>query len=617
MKNLKYLLAATVFFSINTWSSATMTTSQICHLTPATKTCRELYDTFLVDLLHQVETNAEGFDKHQYIDDKLVYHRAELNALENEIPNPKKQRKGPIVQAIQPVWNFFDFFAFLQSFARFWNEPEELEEPEHEEIAVGDSSSTTQISDEQAKRQHDTDINDQKHQIAMYEKIQLTLPVIIDKEHNYSIVKRGEFWDISSDDEQIDSREHLEAYSIMLKWLDVNSFSGLFSPDFVKKSVQLDYAQALSNFQNAVYISESLTTFKLDCLKIQILGPEYTDRFLKKLYSPNFANLLAQKTQAKPLKPKHRPLKELSILGIYGINEFLENFTTINYSNWLSTYASSPSAPNLDLLEITSLKQEESLSDKSLKTIEGLLINGLKELDFSVRIHQKGDQSPARVLESMVTKIYNPEKTNGEALALKKLTLSEMGQKEAAIFVRSLAVNKNNLEELKLTLLNPETQNKDVLDALTEIYSNENNFNLLSSELKLKTLVYKGLYLGEKSPIDPEQEKNISKFLSALANSPQAETLESIEFEGINLSDKNIDDFAQAILAGEHLCPVSHVSLTQNIISLDKVRVLVDAFKQVCGEKLNSLYFSDYSINKEDAKELIKEYAPYMEIDFF
>jgi len=614
MKNLKYLLAATVFFSINTWSSATMTTSQICHLTPATKTCRELYDTFLVDLLHQVETNAEGFDKHQYIDEKLAYHQAELNALENEKFSPKKQRKGPIVQATQPVWNFFDFFAFLQSLARFWNEPEELEEPDHEEIAVGDSSSTTQISDEQAKRQHDTDINDKKHQIAMYEKIQLTLPVIIYNEYNYSIVKNDEFWDISSNPVQIDSREHLEAYSIMLKWLDVNSFFGSFSPDFAKNSLQLDYAQALSNFQNAVFISESLTKFQLDFLSLQMLSPDDTDRFLKKLYSPNFANLLAQKTQAKPLKPKHRPLKELLITGIYGVNEFLENFTTINYSNWLSAYASSPGAPYLDSLEITSLKQEESLSDKSLKTIEGLLINGLKELSLSVKIHQKGDQSPSRALESMITKIYNPEKTNGETLALKKLTLSLMGQKEAAVFVRSLAVNKNNLEELTLSALDPKTQNKEVLDALTEIYSNENNFNLLSSELKLKTLVYSGLYLGE-NPIDPEQEKNISKFLSVLANSPQAETLEAIEFLNINLSDKNIDDFAQAILAGQHLCPVNQVSLDQNIISLEKIRVLVDAFKQVCGKKLNWLSFSDYLLNKEDAKELIKEYAPYMEIN--
>lgn len=602
MKNFKYLLAATVFLSINTWSSETMTTSQICHLTPATKTCRALYETFLVDLLHQVETNAEGFDKHQYIDEKLASHRAELNVLENEKLSQKKQRKEPIVQATQPVWNFFAFFAFFDFFGLFWNEPEELEEPEHEEIAVGDS--------------YDTDINDKKHQIAMYEKIQLTLPVIIYKEYNYSIVKNDEFWEIHSDDEQIDSREHLEAYSIMLKWLDVNSFFGSFSRDFAKNSVQLDYAQALSNFQNAVFISESLTKFQLDCLNLQILSPEYTDRFLKKLYSPNFANLLAQKTEAKPLSPKHRPLKELSIQGIYGVNEFLENFTTINYSDWLWAYASSPGAPYLDSLEITSLKQEESLSDESLKTIEGLLINGLKELNFAVKIHQKEDQSPSRVLESMITKIYNPEKTNGETLALKKLTLSEMGQREAAVFVRSLAVSKNNLEELKLSMLHPESHNKEVLDALTEIYSNENNFNLVSSELKLKTLVYNGSYLGG-NPIDPEQEQNISKFLSALANSPQAETLEAIELESINLSDKNIDDFAQAILAGQHLCPINYVSLLNNNISLEKVRVLVDAFKQVCGEKLNRLSFASKLFNTEDAKELIKEYAPYMEIDVY
>jgi hypothetical protein len=602
MKSFKYLLAATVFLSINTWSSETMTTSQICHLTPATKTCRELYETFLVDLLHQVETNAEGFDKHQYIDEKLASHRAELNVLENEKLSQKKQRKEPIVQATQPVWNFFSFFSFFDFFGLFWNEPEELEEPEHEEIAVGDS--------------YDTDINDKKHQIAMYEKIQLTLPVIIYKEYNDSIVKNDEFWEIHSDDEQIDSREHLEAYSIMLKWLDVNSFFGSFSRDFAKNSVQLDYAQALSNFQNAVFISESLTKFQLDCLNLQILSPEYTDRFLKKLYSPNFANLLAQKTESKPLSPKHRPLKELSIQGIYGVNEFLENFTTINYSDWLWAYASSPGAPYLDSLEITSLKQEESLSDESLKTIEGLLINGLKELNFAVKIHQKEDQSPSRVLESMITKIYNPEKTNGETLALKKLTLSEMGQREAAVFVRSLAVSKNNLEELKLSMLHPESHNKEVLDALTEIYSNENNFNLVSSELKLKTLVYNGSYLGG-NPIDPEQEQNISKFLCALANSPQAETLEAIELESINLSDKNIDDFAQAILAGQHLCPINYVSLLNNNISLEKVRVLVDAFKQVCGEKLNRLSFASKLFNTEDAKELIKEYAPYMEIDVY
>ena len=602
MKSFKYLLAATVFLSINTWSSETMTTSQICHLTPATKTCRELYETFLVDLLHQVETNAEGFDKHQYIDEKLASHRAELNVLENEKLSQKKQRKEPIVQATQPVWNFFSFFSFFDFFGLFWNEPEELEEPEHEEIAVGDS--------------YDTDINDKKHQIAMYEKIQLTLPVIIYKEYNDSIVKNDEFWEIHSDDEQIDSREHLEAYSIMLKWLDVNSFFGSFSRDFAKNSVQLDYAQALSNFQNAVFISESLTKFQLDCLNLQILSPEYTDRFLKKLYSPNFANLLAQKTESKPLSPKHRPLKELSIQGIYGVNEFLENFTTINYSDWLWAYASSPGAPYLDSLEITSLKQEESLSDESLKTIEGLLINGLKELNFAVKIHQKEDQSPSRVLESMITKIYNPEKTNGETLALKKLTLSEMGQREAAVFVRSLAVSKNNLEELKLSMLHPESHNKEVLDALTEIYSNENNFNLVSSELKLKTLVYNGSYLGG-NPIDPEQEQNISKFLSALANSPQAETLEAIGLENINLSDKNIDDFAQAILAGQHLCPINYVSLLNNNISLEKVRVLVDAFKQVCGEKLNRLSFASKLFNTEDAKELIKEYAPYMEIDVY
>ena len=450
----------------------------------------------------------------------------------------------------------------------------------------------------------------------MYEKIQLTLPVIIYKEYNDSIVKNDEFWEIHSDDEQIDSREHLEAYSIMLKWLDVNSFFGSFSRDFAKNSVQLDYAQALSNFQNAVFISESLTKFQLDCLNLQILSPEYTDRFLKKLYSPNFANLLAQKTESKPLSPKHRPLKELSIQGIYGVNEFLENFTTINYSDWLWAYASSPGAPYLDSLEITSLKQEESLSDESLKTIEGLLINGLKELNFAVKIHQKEDQSPSRVLESMITKIYNPEKTNGETLALKKLTLSEMGQREAAVFVRSLAVSKNNLEELKLSMLHPESHNKEVLDALTEIYSNENNFNLVSSELKLKTLVYNGSYLGG-NPIDPEQEQNISKFLCALANSPQAETLEAIELESINLSDKNIDDFAQAILAGQHLCPINYVSLLNNNISLEKVRVLVDAFKQVCGEKLNRLSFASKLFNTEDAKELIKEYAPYMEIDVY
>ena len=634
MKKVKYLFVLAVMLSsINTWSSNTwmepspspnMTVSQICSAEPATKTCRELFDLFLVDLLEKKKAGGDGFDQENYIKNQIHTLETELRHLESQPTNsPTQQRRGPTVQATQSSLGSFDIFKFIQSplsqlFTVFWDDPQELEEPAHEEIGVGNSSSLSRVelspNGVQTLDLTDltdlTDLNDHRRQKAMYEKIKVTLPAIYD-DLPYKFQKQDDgYWNIRAYQGIADQTE-LDAYSVILEWLDVISLYLEFSESFTKNSPHADF----TGIQNAITISQSLT--KLGLTFKTFHSTEAVNRFIEavnRFYSPLFVGNLAKKTLNKDAGKKYKPLKELEIRGIYGVNEFLEKFQYLPYyepfENWGYRFTG---VPQLDSFSIyTSAQEVQPLSELSLKILEGLLIRGLKDLTFQVEAHTERYQPGSRMLTQMYSDLSGIE-TGDKTLELQSLDLAMMGQEDAAVFIRYFKNKKNNLKRLGLFGLQMGNHGKELFDALTDAYSPK-------GELKIDTLSFTDIRAGT----DKVQEEGMSKFLTALAESDQAKQLNKIDLSTFGITDKNIDDFAKAIVSGKNLCPSKGASLINNNISLEKIELLAESFKQVCSAKGIRLSFSNnhvthkpFKTDDDAVKALIKKYKPDIEIDIY
>ena len=619
MKNVKYLfLLATMLFSINTWSSDDV--SKYLEIPSECsshfQTCKNLFDQYFKDLLDEREKHAkDAFDKQTYIDNKLAILETELRHLKSQPTNSTtQQRRGPTVQATQPSLPLFDFFKSIQLslsrlFTVFWDALKEIEEPAHEEIGVDYSYSFPEViltpnPVDQIK------INDLKRQRAMYKKLKLTLSAFRDSAR-FNRSSEG-YWEIYNY-AGIKSKDELNAYAPLLVWLDVDSIDlTLLVDKFINSdpyTFRASYAEdhkpysdalaAIKHFQHAFITARPLTKIKFilqnsfdspgDNYDPQHSYPTFSNTFFNK----EFVETLARKGGDTRLKG----LKELKINGIYGINEFLENFRLISWHGFI--------APKLDTFDIFSVRQEsQSLSIQSFDILKEMLRGGLKNLQLGVKVHQQDLYGYSQIFKGL--DLLEIVETEDKPLELETLGLSEMGQEDAAILVRYFANKKNNLKTLSFYDLEMVNHGKELLNALTDAYK--------SGKLKIESLTF--------TDNNKVQEEDMSKFLTALAESDQAEELETMNFSGSGITDKNIDDFAKAIVSGGHLCPTYKLNLIGNEISVDRIGILAESFKQVCSAKGKKviLSFSDSESFKKDddaVKALIKKYKPDIEIRVF
>ena len=613
MKNLKYLcLLITLIFSVNSLSNPTVAMSTICDLNRANvESCQNLYDSFLVDLMNQVAAAEKGFDKKKYVEDKLAYYKAELRVLEMFIPKTQK-RIGPIVQATQP-FAFgapFDFFTSFQSvlsqlFAGFWSDPDE------EQAEVGGNSD------------YEADINDHKLRIAMYEEVLLTLPAF--KTGSY-INKYGDYWSIisaSSYSGGVTNPKELDAFTLMLQYLKVKRLNVTLAVGFEKTF----YYDSLGQFKRSLFFNNSLTDLSLD-----VKDAEYpqsssylSDKLSLLLYGADFAHQLAKKIIRSRLDPKKRTFKNLNISGVANIDEFLKNFYSLDDSatNYFATDLKLNKAfdfvsryPQLDSLALNSSManhQSGFLSKESLATINGLLLKGLEILWFDYKIHQETtpEGSPQMLINAFDELTHQ---RMDKALALKDLTLEGVTEGDAALFVQYLMGSKNNLE--KITFLDlPEVGSAALLYALSETYSNKGGDSHMKSEIKLTSLNLTGPGLGPDSieNIQPQDEANMSRFLTSLASSTDAKKLVDLTIQSIGLTEKNIEDLGQGIKHNKYLCP-RFIDFSYNKISVDSAWKLAEAIKVGCGDKVNTLYLSG---NPEAAKiGLIEQYKAFVDIRY-
>lgn len=595
MKNFKYLLAATVFLSINTWSSSTMPTSQICALTPATESCKELYDSFLLDLLHHVEADGATFDKQNYIEGKLADAESELSTLE-------KTHRSPIVQAEpSPMDLFWEWLASL-----FFYE-NDLEDADEEQAEVG------------GNLDYETDINDHKRQIAMYEEIQLTLPAI-KKDSSFS--KSNEYWSIDTGYYGVKSPEQLDAITLMLKYLNIDSLSVNLAQGFEETF----YYDSLSQFQNNLYNSNALTSLDLNIKGVEYPNPisNLPDRLSQLLYSPFFSGKLAKKIISSRADPEKRKFERLSLSGLINMDEFLKNFYSyddffINFYSSLNLHALNylNKYPQLDVLRLNGSgdimnHQIGFLSKESLETLDGLLMRGLKELTFQYKIHQETTSEwPSGRLISALSELTHLRMD--KALALKELQLEGIAEGDAALFVEYLIGTKNNLEKLYFGALH-EVGRAELLNALTEIYSDKGGNSPMKSNIKLTSLTWSGSLIREDN-IEPQVESHMSVFLESLAASAEAKKLHELEISGKGLTDHNVEALANGIKNKGYLCP-STIDFGFNEISISGAKILVDAIQAGCDKKVETLNLSG-NFSHKAAKSIIDKYADYVRIQVY
>lgn len=603
-----------MLFSVNNWS---MTVSQICSLNPATTTCKELYDSFLVDVLQQLKSEDKSFDKEDYVNKKIDHAQNELEIAQQSQERQAHESKVLMEKSASNISKIFDAFrsfwhgvlSFLSNFLALLNMTGIESEPEPEEAGVGQDSTNAKTATSPNKENLDPrlKINDLRRQIAMYQELLLTLPAIGHPGYLTKWPTKG--WYISNKDPMIgvkDTKE-LKAFSVMLTWLEVHSLAVKLSTEF---ATTYD-SEALSEFQNAILTNQPMTRLSL------VIGGFYdhpiantTIQLAKETYSSDFTINLARKNVSSKTKP--RALRDLSLSGLYGINEPLENLVYYDYDftppEWLNIF---PLVPHFDYLKLHAFEQKEPLSEKSLETLEGILINGLKEFNFSLKHQRKTGQEPPRMLTKMYSDLFDLSITTNKTLALQKLSLYTISEEDAAGFIRYLVATKNNLEELKLYNLKEVNHSEKLLDALKEIYTNEGGLNSADSHLKLKILSYNAGQYSSNS-LNKERAKKMSSFLDALAMSEEAKHLEKLEILSNGLTDENIKVFAQAIEEGRNLCP-SIMGLSFNAISINSAWVLADSIKQACDKKVEKLELTG-NFKSAAAKNLISAYKPYFEI---
>jgi hypothetical protein len=506
MKNFKYILVfASMLFSVNNWS---MTVSQICSLNPATTTCKELYDSFLDDIVQQLKSEGKSFDKEDYVNKKIDHAQNELEiaqkSQERQAHRPKVLMEKPasniskIFDAFRSFWH--GVLSFLSNFLALLNMTGIESEPEPEEAGVGQDSTNAKTAASPNKQNLDPrlKINDLRRQIAMYQEILVTLPAIGDTPD--FLKKSDDGWGIENFGSYgVKDKKELKAFSVMLTWLEVDSLSVKLSTEFATT----DYSDFLNEFKNAILTNNALSSLTLGVNGF--VDNSTAIQLANKIFSPTFASSLARKN-LRSIESNSKTLKELSLSGLYGVNEFLENFITHDrtYNDWLNPDPFQR-IPHFDSLEILAFSEEEPLSEKSLKTLKGLLINGLKELSLALKAdQQKADKEHHRMWKKMYSDLFDPSITMNKELALQKLTFTGMTEEDVAAFIGYLATKKNNLEELALICFKEVNHSKKLLDALKEIYTNEGGLNSADSHLKLKTLSYLGIMGGS---FDKEREK--------------------------------------------------------------------------------------------------------------
>jgi hypothetical protein len=453
----KVLLLASTVYAVGAWSSTSQTVDDVCR--GNFKDCRTLFDNYFTELNGENSENPEGAFK-----EKIRELKEQLQNKTNLLEE-RKQKAFILVKAeversvfeiaydyISPLIGYFSLFVdyFISAFWQlyytmldyFWPHGNSygLESPDPESLEVALNNADPEI----------TSLENQvamlKRKVAIAELVLSSLPAI---ENNKYLSKIGSSWYFI--DAKINNNQELEAFALLLKWLDVASANFDFS-----KNLASNFAEnSLHKIQLAIKESYLLTK-----LYLRISGNDlHSQKFSAALFNADFAFDLAKKSRV--LSSNHAKLKKLDINGIYRPEVFLSNMMPFyDVNNWFSAK-----------FDTFNLGSETPLSNEAVSALKKMLEGGLKDLSLDVEFDSQASEN--------LQELFN---FHGRPSDLGNLTLVGMDNGDIAKIISSLVDYDNNLKLLFLTNLKQDNKGDKLMYQLSRAY------NQVDSKFKLNTL---------------------------------------------------------------------------------------------------------------------------------
>ena len=549
MKSLaKVLLLASTVYAVGAWSSTSQTVDDVC--SGNLKDCRTLFDNYFTELNDENSKNPESAFKEKIRELKEQLQN-KTNLLEERRQKAFILVKAEVERSVFEI--VYDYFKFYWDYVRsffwqiyyatldyFWQHGNSYESvsPESKEVAL--SNAYPEITD------LENQVAELRRKVAIAELVLSSLPAI---GNNKYLSKIRSSWDITST--KINNNQELEAFALLLKWLDVDSASFMFS-----KNLASNFAEnSLHKIQLAIKESYFLTELYLRVSDNDL----HSQRFSAALFDANFAFDLAAKSRES--SSKHAKLKKLNIYGIYRPEAFLSNMMPFyDFNNWFSAK-----------FDAFSLDSDTPLSNEAVSALKKMLEGGLKDLSLDVKF----DPHSSENLEDFFN-FY------GRPFDLGSLTLvgvDGMDNGDIAKIISSLVDNDNNLKFLFLSNLKQDNKGDKLMYQLARAY------NQVDSKFKLNELFI------NSDPLNGPGLKAEEFFFQSFANSELASGIDNLEMSHQGLKDMHIKHLANSMTNGK-FCP-STLVLMDNTISDTGVSYLLEALHHCPRLQSLNLAFND------------------------
>ena len=529
----KVLLLASTVYAVGAWSSTSQTVDDVCR--GNFNDCRILFDNYFTELYDENSKNPEGAFKEKIRELKEQFQNT-TNLLEE-----RKQKAFILVKAeversvFEIVYDYFKFsWDYFRSFfwqiyytmlSYIWPYGNSYESVSLESIEVALNNADPEITS------LENQVTMLKRKVAIAELVLSSLPAI---ENNKFLTKIGSSWYFIN--AEINNNQELEAFALLLKWLDVASANFDFS-----KNLASNFAEnSLHKIQLAIKESYLLTKLHLRISDNDL----HSQKFSAALFNADFAFDLAKKSRVS--SSNHAKLKKLDIDGIYRPEVFLSNMMPFyDVNNWFSAK-----------FDTFNLGSETPLTNEAVLALKKLLEGGLKDLYLDVEFDSQASEN--------LQELFN---FNGRPSDLGNLTLvgmDGMDNGDIAKIISSLVDYDNNLKLLFLTNLKQDNKGDKLMYQLARAY------NQVDSKFKLNAL-----YINS-DPLNGPGLQAEEFFFQSFANSQLASGIDRLLMTHQGLKDIHIQHLASSMTNGM-FCPIA-LDLTGNTISDTGVSYLLEAF---------------------------------------
>ena len=520
----KVLLLASTVYAVGAWSSTSQTVDDVCR--GNFNDCRILFDNYFTELNDE---NPEGAFK-----EKIRELKEQLQNAESELSNLEKTHRSPIVQAAPSLVDLLSGWV-----ANLFLYENDLEDADEEQAEVGGNldPEITSLENQVAML---------KRKVAIAELVLSSLPAI---ENNKFLTKIGSSWYFINT--KINNNQELEAFALLLKWLDVDSANFDFS-----KNLASNFAEnSLHKMQLAIKESYLLTK-----LYLRVSDNDFdSQKFSAALFNEDFAFDLAKKSRVSP--SNHAKLKKLDIDGIYRPEVFLSKMMPyFDDYNWFSA--------NFDTFNLGS---ETPLSNEAVSALKRMLKFGLKDLSLDVKFDSHSSEN--------LKKLFNFHGRPSDLDSLTLLGVDGMDNGDIANIISSLVDYDNNLKLLFLTNLKQDNKGDELMYQLARAY------NQVDSKFKLNELFI------NSDPLNGPGLKAEESFFQSFANSQLASGIDNLMMTHQGLKDIHIEHLANSMTNGM-FCP-SSLDLMANTISDTGAYYLLEAFHHCPRLQSLNLAFND------------------------